>query len=326
MPFDQLADRVLNDSEATADEAMAVLSSHDDELLAVLQAAFRVRRRWFGRGVNVHVLQNAKSGVCPEDCGFCSQALTAKSGVDRYGMQTADELVAAARQAHATGAVTWCMVTATRGPSSRELDVVCDAVGRIKAELPIKVCTSLGMLSAGQAERLAAAGVDRFNHNLETSRRYFPEVVSTHGYDDRVATVRAAMDAGMEACCGGILGMGVSEQDRVDMAMELRGLRVHSIPVNFLDPRPGTPMEARQRLRPQEALRALAMFRFVNPRADIRMAGGREVTLGSMQPLALYPATSLFSAGYLTTGGQGSDRDAVMIGEAGFEIARLSTT
>ncbi len=326
MRWNQLAERVLDGSQVSHEDAMSVLRSHDDDLLEVMGAAFRLRRRWFGRSVNVHVLQNAKSGVCPEDCGFCSQALTAKSGVDRYAIQSVDELVSAARSAHAVGAATYCMVTATRGPSSRELDVVCEAVEQIKAELPIRVCTSLGMLRPEQATRLAEAGADRFNHNLETSRRYFPEVVSTHDYDDRIATVRAAVSAGMEACCGGILGMGETDEDRVDMAMELRDLRVESIPLNFLDPRPGTPMAENRRLRPQEALRALAMFRLVSPTADIRIAGGREVTLGSLQPLALYAATSLFVDGYLTTGGQGRDRDLRMIREGGFEVAQVSAT
>jgi biotin synthase len=196
-------------------------------------------------------------------------------------------------------------------------------VRRIKAEMNINVCTSLGLLREGQAEQLAAAGVDRFNHNLEASRRFFPEICGTHSFEDRVRTVQRAKAAGMEACCGGIMGMGESEEDRVSLALELRALEVESIPVNFLDPRPGTPLGDRPRLSPHECLRTLAMFRFVNPSRDIRIAGGREVNLRHLQSLALYPANSLFCAGYLTTGGQGYEADMRMIEDAGFRIAEL---
>lgn len=321
--WNELADRVLAGGEISRDEAMAVLQCPDDELLGLLQAAFRVRLRHHGRDVRLHVLRNAKSGMCRENCAFCSQAIGAYSGVDRYQMQTVAELVEGARKAHAMGAVKYCMVTATRGPSEKELDVVCEAVRQIKTEMNINICTSLGLLKAGQAERLAAAGVNRFNHNLEASRSYFPKVCQTHTFDDRIATVKAAKAAGMEACCGGIMGMGETLSDRIDLAIELRALEVESIPVNFLDPRPGTPLEGVQRLTPSECLKSLCMFRFVNPTRDIRAAGGREVSLKSLQIFALYPANSIFTEGYLTTGGQGYERDIAMIEDAGFRVAEL---
>jgi biotin synthase len=318
MNWNNLVDRV-----PSFDEALAVLRSPDDELLAVLDAAFRVRARTHGRDVRIHVLRNAKSGVCPEDCAFCSQSLSATSGVERYRMQTVEELVEGARQAYEMKAVKYCIVTATRGPSAIELETVCEATRRIKAEMDIHICTSLGLLREGQAEALAAAGVDRFNHNLETSRRHFPEICSTHSYEDRIATVRAAKRAGMEACCGGIMGMGESDEDRVALAFELHDLEVESIPVNFLDPRPGTPLGDAPRLDPADCLRALCMFRFVNPTRDIRVAGGRETNLRRMQALALYPANSLFVNGYLTTPGQGFEADMRMIEDAGFRVAEI---
>jgi biotin synthase len=321
--WNQLADRSLRDLPPSREEALAVLTSGDDDLLPLLHAAFRVRQRHHGRDVRIHVLKNAKSGLCPEDCAFCSQSVQFATGVDRYQLQSVEELVAGAREAAAMGAVKYCMVTSTRGPSERDLDVICAAVQQIKAELNINVCTSLGLLKEGQAERLAAAGVTRFNHNLESSRDHFPEVCSTHSYDDRIATVRAAKAAGMEACCGGIMGMGETLEDRVQLALELRALEVESIPVNFLDPRPGTPLGDTPRLTPHDCLRALAMFRFVNPSRDIRVAGGREVNLRHLQPLALYPANSLFCNGYLTTGGQGPEADMRMIADAGFRVAEL---
>ncbi len=186
--WNTLADRVLADRPPSFDEALAVLASSDDDLLSLLQAAFRIRQRYHGRDVRIHVLQNAKSGLCPEDCGFCSQSVKFHTGVDRYPLQSVAELVAGARQAVGLGAVKYCMVTSTRGPSDRDLDVICEAVRQIKAELNINVCTSLGLLKEGQAERLAAAGVTRFNHNLESSRAHFREVCSTHTYDDRIRT------------------------------------------------------------------------------------------------------------------------------------------
>lgn len=323
MDWNQLSDKVLAGGVPSRDEAMAVLHSHDDELLAVLHAAYRVRLKHHGKAVRIHVLRNAKSGMCRENCKFCSQAMGAYSGVNRYAMQTVDQLVQGAREAHARKAVKYCMVTATRGPSPRELDTICEATRRIKSEMKIKVCASLGLLTREQADTLKAAGVDRFNHNLETSSRYYPEVCNTHTFEDRVQTVRHAKAAGMEACCGGIMGMGETDADRVDLAFTLRELEVESIPVNFLDPRPGTPLGHVARLTPQDCLRALCMFRLVNPTRDIRAAGGREVVLKNLQPFALYPANSMFSEGYLTTPGQGNDRDMQMIADLGFHLAEI---
>ena len=323
LDWNELADRVLAGAEPTRDEARAVLTADDGELLAVLHAAFRIRSHYHGRDVRLHVLRNAKSGMCRENCAFCSQAIGAYSGVERYRMQTVEELVDGARKAHEMKAVKYCMVTATRGPSEKELEVICEATRKIKSEMEIKICTSLGLLKPEQAERLAAAGVDRFNHNLEASRSYFPQVCQTHSFDDRVATIKAAKAAGMEACCGGIMGMGESVEDRLDLAFELRALEVESIPVNFLDPRPGTPLGHLTRLTPAECLKALCMFRFVNPSRDIRAAGGREVCLRGLQALALYPANSMFTEGYLTTGGQGYEQDLALIADAGFRVAEL---
>ncbi len=321
--WDQMAEKGLAGEAPGREEALAVLQSGDDELLAVLHAAFRVRSRFHGREVRVHVLRNAKSGSCRENCAFCSQSIAAYSGAERYQMQTVEQLVEGAREAYRMKAVKYCMVTATRGPSTRELEIVCEAARRIKAELPIKICTSLGLLTDTQAGQLAAAGVDRFNHNLETSRNYFGNVCQTHSWEDRVATIKAAKRAGMEACCGGIMGMGETMEDRVDLAFALRELEVESIPVNFLDPRPGTALGHLSRMKPQDALRTLCMYRFVNPTRDIRAAGGREVVLRHLQALALYPANSMFTEGYLTTPGQGYQDDMAMIEEAGFRVAEL---
>ena len=320
MDWNALSDQVLEGRAITDASALAILESDDGDLQALLQAAFRIRERHWGRRVRIHVLRNAKSGICSENCSFCSQSAGAYSGIDHYMTQSVEELVAGAHEAHQRNAAKYCIVTATRGPSDQQLDVICEAVQQIKREIPIDICTSLGLLNERQAGRLAESGVDRYNHNLETSEDYYGKICQTHTFRDRLDTLRNVREAGMEMCCGGIMGMGEAFADRVELAQTLRKLKVQSIPVNFLDPRPGTPLEHLDVLSPEEALRCLCMFRFVNPEAEIRIAGGREVCLKHMQPLALYPANSLFSEGYLTTAGQGAKADEAMIREAGFEI------
>lgn len=320
MNWSSLADRCLAGDIPTRDAARAVLHASPDDLLAVLDAAFRVRRAYWGRRVLLHVLENAKLGACPEDCGFCSQSSKHASPSGEAPMKSVDELVEAARHAFATKAKRYCMVTATRGPSQRDLDTICEASRRIKAEMDIELCASLGLLTEAKAQRLAEAGIDRFNHNLETSERHYDKIVSTHTWRDRVETVQIAKRAGMDTCCGGIVGLGENEDDLLDLAFALRDLDVDSVPVNFLDARPGTPLAGSPLVEPSYALRALCMFRFVHPRTDLRVAGGREITLRALQAMALFPANSIFTQGYLTTGGATPHADHQMIRDAGFEL------
>jgi biotin synthase len=286
-----------------------VLHAPDDDLLALLDAAFRVRARHHGRDVRLHVLQNAKSGRCSEDCAFCSQSSRYETGVDTYRLQTVEELVEGARRAHAMGAVKYRMVT--RGPSQRDLDTVCEAVRRIKAEMHINVCTSLGLLKEGQAEQLAAAGVTRFNHNLESSERYYGALCSTHSWEERVATVKRARAAGLEACCGGIMGMGESEDDRLELAFTLRELEVESI--RQLDLRPGTPGERGCR---RKCLRILCMF-LREPDADIHRGPRGEPA----RPAASRLRNSLI--GPLPPPAAPATGDVRMIEDAGFRVAEL---
>jgi len=319
-----LADKALAGGVPTRDEARAVLHAPIDETLTLLDAAFRVRRAHWGRRVSLHVLENAKQGDCPEDCGFCSQSSKHASPGGEAPMKTVDELVDAARRAFATKAKRYCMVTATRGPSQRDLDTICEAATRIKGEMDIELCASLGILTEAKAKRLAESGVDRFNHNLETSERHYEKIVSTHTWADRVSTVRLAKQAGMDTCVGGIVGLGESDDDLLDLAFSLRELDVDSVPVNFLDARPGTPLASYPMVEPGFALRALCMMRFVHPRTDLRVAGGRELTLRALQVQALYPANSIFTQGYLTTGGATAMSDHQMIKDAGFELELAS--
>lgn len=315
-----LADRVLDGTPATRDDARAVLEAPATELLSLLDAAYRLRRHHWGHRVLLHVLDNAKAGACPEDCGFCSQSSKHGSPGGEEPMKSADELVEGARRAVRAQARRYCMVTATRGPSQRDLDTICEAATRIKAESGIELCASLGLLTEAKARRLREAGVDRFNHNLETSERYYDQIVSTHSWRDRVETVRLARDAGMQTCVGGIVGLGEDQEDLLDLAIALRDLDVDSVPVNFLDPRPGTPLAGRPKIAPTDALRALCMFRFVHPRTDLRIAGGREVVLRTLGVMALWPANSLFTQGYLTTAGATPAADHQMILDAGFTL------
>jgi len=322
----QLAEKSIREDGISRTDAETALSAPESETYELLAAAGRVRRHFHGNTVLVHVLCNAKRGGCPEDCGFCSQSSRFDQSDERYHLLDKDQIVREARAAAEAGAYKFCIVTATRDAAGPDLETICAAVEEIKASVPITICASLGLLDQTSAARLASAGVDRFNHNLETSSRMFEEVCTTHTWDDRVETVRLAREAGMEACCGGIMGMGETDADVLDLAYTLKELDVASIPVNFLDPRPGTPMAERHRLSPLRCLQLLAVFRLIHPRPDLRVAGGREVNLKTLQPLALQAVNSIFTNGYLTTSGNESHYDRRMIEEAGFVIEMVSPT
>lgn len=317
-----LADRVLDGGAITRDEARAVLASPDVELLDLLAAAYRVRHRHFGNTVQLFFLMNAKSGLCPEDCGYCSQSKVSEAEIPRYNLLSAPKLLEAARLAAERQSKTFCIVISARGPTQREIDFVCSITPQIKSSYGLNVCACLGLLTPEQAQQLAAAGVDKVNHNLNTSERHYGEVCSTHTYADRVATLEACRTAGLALCSGGIMGMGETHDDLVDMALALRGMRVESIPLNFLNAIDGTPLEGSSRLTPRDCLRGLALMRLTNPASEIRIAGGRELHLGSLQALGLYAANSIFVGDYLTTKGQLPEADYKMIAELGFEITR----
>ncbi len=316
------AQRVLDGGRLEHDEARSILESPDAELLDLLAAAYRVRHQFFGNSVQLFFLMNAKSGLCPEDCGYCSQSKVSEAEIPRYNLLSAPKLLEAARMAAERNSKTFCIVISARGPTQREMDAVCEIVPQIKREHDLNICACLGLLTPEQAKRLADAGVDKVNHNLNTSSRYYAEVCSTHTYGDRLATLAACREAGLSLCSGGIIGMGEKPDDVVAMAMELRDLRVESIPLNFLNAIDGTPLENTSDLTPRDCLRALAMMRLVNPKAEIRIAGGRELHLRSLQPLGLFPANSIFVGDYLTTKGQLPEADEAMIRDLGFEITK----
>ena len=321
-----LADRVLAGDAISKDDALAVLRCPDLELLDLLAATYRVRHRYFGNTVQLYFLMNAKSGLCPEDCGYCSQSKVSDAEIPRYNLLTRDKLLDGARVAHERGSKTYCIVISARAPNEREIAAITEIVPRIKEQFGLNVCACLGLLTADQAQRLAACGVDKVNHNLNTSQRFYPEICTTHTYQDRVETLEHVRAAGLQLCSGGILGMGENDADVVEMAFALRDLAVESIPLNFLNPIDGTPLAGTRKLNPRYCLKALCMMRLVNPSSELRIAGGRELHLGSLQAMGLYAANSLFVGDYLTTKGQSPDADYRMIEELGFTVTRADET
>jgi biotin synthase len=318
--WNALADQALAGVLPTRDEALAVLHASDDELPAQIAAAWRVRRHHWGNRVRLHFLLNAQSGLCPEDCGYCSQSKVSAAEIDKYPMLARERILEAADRAAALKAGTFCMVISGRSPGERVFEKVLDAVREVKARHDLKICACLGLLTHEQAVALKDAGVTQVNHNLNTSARYTPEVVSTHTFADRVATVEQVRAVGLKTCSGGILGMGETDDDVIDLALSLRELEVKSVPVNFLIPVPGTRMSEVRALDPRRCLRILCLYRFLLPSQEIRIAGGREVHLRALQPMGLYAANSIFIGDYLTTQGAAVKADLEMIRDAGFVL------
>ncbi len=314
------ADRALAGESFSQDEALAVLQAPDAALLEQLAAAYRVRRHYWGNRVRLHFLLNAQSGLCPEDCHYCSQSKISAAAIEKYPLLAREQILAAADRACRLKAGTFCLVTSGRAPTDTILERVAEAVREIKSRYDLKICACLGLLDAAQASRLAAAGVDRINHNLNTAESYYENICTTHTFADRAATVGEVKAAGMTTCSGGIIGLGESDDRIYELARSLRELEVTSVPVNFLIPIAGTPLGDRNDLDPRKCLRVLCLFRFMLPSQEIRIAGGREVHLRSLQPLGLYAANSIFVSDYLTTPGQAAEADWQMIRDAGFVL------
>ncbi len=318
MLWNDLAARALGGDAITREEALHVLAVPDEELLDVVAACYRVRHHYHGNRIKLNMLINAKSGLCAEDCGYCSQSVLSQTGVDRYTLQSTAVLVEGARQAMEVNSHTYCIVISGRRPTPRELEHITQAVREIKQKYPLRICCCLGLLDDAEVKKLQDAGVDRVNHNLNTSEDHYDEICSTHTYKDRVDTIEAVKRGGISSCSGAIVGMGETDEQIVELAFALRELDVDSIPVNFLIPIAGTPLAGVEYLTPQKCLAILCLFRLVNPSKEIRIAGGREYHLRSLQPLGLYVADSIFIGDYLTTRGEVPERDLEMIADAGF--------
>jgi biotin synthase len=317
-----LADQVLAGHQLTFDEGLAILSAPDDDVPDLLAAAWRVRRRYFGNSVQLFFLMNAKSGLCPEDCGYCSQSKVSEAEIPKYNLLNAQKLLDGARLAAERQSKTYCIVISGREPTEREMDALTTIVPRIKQQYDVNICACLGLLTPERARRLKECGVDKVNHNLNTSERFYPSICTTHTWQDRLETLRAVRGAGMQLCSGGIVGMGEEDADVVRMAFALRDVGVESIPVNFLNPIDGTPLAGRRDLNPRYCLKVLVLFRLANPASELRIAGGRELHLRGLQPMGLYAANSMFVGDYLTTKGQPPEADYQMIEDLGFVITR----
>ncbi|MDT7599149.1 MAG: biotin synthase [Pseudonocardiales bacterium] len=324
----ELRDSVLERGvPATPAQVLELLLLPDQHLEDLLALAHEVRMRWCGPEVEVEGIISLKTGGCPEDCHFCSQSGLFASPV-RSAWLDIPMLVEAAKQTAKTGATEFCIVAAVRGPDERLMTQVAAGIQAIKDEIDINIACSLGMLTPDQVQRLAAMGVHRYNHNLETARSYFPEVVSTHTWEERWDTLRLVREAGMEVCCGGIVGMGETVEQRAEFAGQLAELEPDEVPLNFLNPRPGTPFGDLELMPAADALRTVAAFRLALPRTVLRFAGGRELTLGDLgaRKGLLGGINAVIVGNYLTTLGRPAESDIDLLGELSMPVKALNQT
>jgi biotin synthase len=328
MILDTARQQVLERGEGLDErQVLEILRLPDERLDAALALAHEVRMRWCGPEVEVEGIVSVKTGGCPEDCHFCSQSGRFETPV-RAARLDIPSLVEAARQTAATGATEFCIVAAVRGPDARLMAQVRDGVAAIKAAVDINVACSLGILTRAQGEELAELGVHRYNHNLEAARSYFPQVVTTHTWEERWETLMLVRELGMEVCCGCILGMGETLEQRAELAVQLAALDPDEVPLNFLDPRPGTPFADYEVLEAADALRAIAAFRLALPRTVLRFAGGRELTLGDLgarQGVA-GGINAIIVGNYLTTLGRDPQADLDLLEELSMPVKALSAT
>ena len=338
--YQELTTKSLQDEILSDACCEKLLTGSDVDLLPLLNAAYQVRKTYFQNEVQLHILNNAQNGYCPEDCGYCAQASSATTDIEIYPLKPDVEILEEAKRAYESGAYRYCIVLSGRGPSPKRVSHLAELIHTVKTHYPIEVCLSAGLIDIESAHILKAAGLDRLNHNLNTSEAHYPNICNTHTYQDRMETLQAAQTVGLACCSGVIVGMGEGTDDLIQVAKSLRQLKVASLPVNFFLPISGTqlselvtaqrsvPMSefvTAQRsvpttLTPDYCLRVLCLYRFLNPRAEIRVAAGREHHLRSMEVMALYPANSMFIDGYLNAEGSTASRTMEMIKDAGFTV------
>ncbi len=318
--YQALAEAGIADEFLPHDTYKFLLTDKSVELLPLLDAAFTVRKHFHGRTVTVHIINNVSNGLCSEDCNYCPQSKSSKAEIVEYPEKSEQEILAEAKQAYEAGAYRYCMVYAGRRPSKERTERIASLVRTIKAQYPIEVCVSAGIMNENDTMLLKEAGLDRLNHNLNTSAAQYDKICTTHTFADRLNTLKAARKTGLEVCSGIIAGMGETPGELIELALLLRSLEAKSIPVNFLLPITGNKLESAPNLSPEYCLKILCLFRFINPQAEIRTAAGREYHLRSMEVMSLYPANSLFMDGYLNTRGKSRKDTLKMIIDAGFTI------
>lgn len=316
-----LKERILKGGEASREEALRLIPLEEPgEIDELIQTAGEITRSLHGPQATLCSIVNAKSGLCAEDCSFCAQSVKFSTGVKRYPFLEAEKILERAKQAERLGAHEFCVVTSGACLAPAEFEKLIEILDLLRKEISIHLDVSVGFLSLAQARRLKEAGVRRVNHNVQTSSGFYPQIVSTHSYSDRRATLSALREAGLEICSGVILGMGESREDRVEAALELQALKPECVPLNLLDPRPGTPLVGHSLLDPMEIIKTLAVYRLVLPRTNLRLAGGRRLQLGPFQKLALRAGINGLIVGeLLTTPGSPFEEDLLNLKEAGYE-------
>ena len=316
----EAATRVLSGDDISIEEAQRLLNSnHIDSLI---RCSNTITRRFNGDLVDVETLINAKSGACPEDCSFCAQSSHYKTGINKYDLLPEETILKQAQKAKESGANSFCLVCAYRSPPKEDFEQICKTITEIKKKVKIDVNVSLGFVTREMARRLKSVGVKRYNHNLETAESYFSQICKTHDFYDRVKTAKIVVDEGLELCCGGIIGMGESPAQRLELAFSIKSLHPNEVPINILIARKGTPLEGLNALDPMDAIKTIAVWRFIMPRTILKIAGGREIHLKDKERIALKAgANGIITGGYLTTGGNRSTTDIAMIKEIGLSKA-----
>lgn len=311
-------EKVLTGGRITFEEAERLLATNDVATLA--ECANTITRKFNGNVVDVEALINAKSGRCPEDCSFCAQSTFYETGINKYPLLPMEQLVENARMAKQDGATSFCLVCAYRSPPEKDFEQICDAISEIKRQVGTEVNVSLGFMTPERARRLKGLGVKRYNHNLEAAETYFSKICTTHDFADRVNTAKIVKEAGLELCCGGIIGMGETARQRLELAFSIAELHPDEVPLNILIGREGTPMQGAGTIDPLDAIKAIAVWRFIMPKTILKIAGGREVHLKDKERLALKAgANGIITGGYLTTGGNAPNKDIAMIRELGLK-------
>jgi len=314
-----LVDISLSRKGFTVEQCHQVLNCPDENLMLLLHEAYLVRQEYFGNRVYIHALRNAKSGLCSEDCHYCSQSKISKASIIKYPLVPKDTLLSDARKARRIGADRFCMSTSGGRPTDSEVNQLCDAIRAIKEDTRLPLCATLGLITDNQARKLKAAGLDRINHNLNTSRRFYSQICTTHTFQDRLDAIARCQAAGLEVCSGGIVGQGETDGDIIDLLFALKEVKPQAIPINFLIPIEGTPFGGFDtKLNPRKCLKILCLTRLLNPRCEIHAAGGWEYHMRELKLLALYVIDSIFVSAYLTTGGTPVKEICDMISDMGF--------
>ncbi len=316
----EIVQKSINGDNISFEEGMFVLSYPDEKIDEIIEEVKKIREVFFGNQVEFCSLINAKNGGCSEDCSFCAQSSKYPTPINAYPLVSKKELLEGAEKAVSIKANRYCIVTSGRRATEEEVFQIAEAVKEIREKYPVKVCVSLGSIDEKSLKILKESGVDRVNHNLETSKNFFPNIVTTHPWEERYQTIKNIQKVGLSTCTGGIFGLGESDEDIVDLAMTYRELNVHSIPLNFLIPIPGTPLEDSKRLTPEKCLKIISVFKIFNPKAELRLCGGREQNLGKYHDIAMEIANCLMAGGYLTRAGRAPGKDEEMIQKLGRKL------